>query len=615
MGRRRREAETAGEEELSYAGMPWWMKWLPVALALAAADALLVLWAFRPLADPDLWFHMAFGREVLRTGALPATDAFSLTAEGARWISSGWLPGVWFEWLFTATAPGGAGVQALVCLVALGAAGLMVWGMRRCGGAHWGAVCVLLAAGLFASALRWSPRPDLFSLPLLAAFVLILQGMRRSREWEAGDLVWWAWALPVLMLAWANVHAGFLAGAILVLIFGVCAGWERLRGASTPMWGLAGVLGLTLIAWLGNPYGWSILELAARIRAIPGVDVLVIEWVPLWQWREAPLPWPVVLGYLALAGAWVWVLAARRDRMHTWELAAAGFLLLFALLQRRQLGLAGVGVPLLLAPAFAPLRGGALFARPQVMWACAGPLAAGVVLQLIGAFGLGGGMPRVGVNCRDLPCGVVGFLRETRPEGKLFNSYGAGGFLLYHLAPDYRVFMDGRLDLYPREVWLEFLGVMAGIEPPERVIEKYGVSIFALTAEEDPEDRRSLPQVLSRHADFALVFFDDDNAVFVRRTDDNAAWVAVHEFRYIHPYRLEELQKALREPEPRREAIAEAARALQLSGGSASALALAGLIAVSGNDDRSALQYHRDAAGRDPKNHLVRELEAALGLR
>ncbi len=44
-----------------------------------------------PMQDPDLWWHLASGREIVQHQLIPAVDVFSLTASGSRWINSYWL--------------------------------------------------------------------------------------------------------------------------------------------------------------------------------------------------------------------------------------------------------------------------------------------------------------------------------------------------------------------------------------------------------------------------------------------------------------------------------------------------------------------------------------------
>src|SRR4029079_18829484 len=55
------------------------------ALALGA-----FLVGLAPLSDGDLWWHLAAGREIVRTHALPVVDTFSSGAAGRPWIDVHW---------------------------------------------------------------------------------------------------------------------------------------------------------------------------------------------------------------------------------------------------------------------------------------------------------------------------------------------------------------------------------------------------------------------------------------------------------------------------------------------------------------------------------------------
>src|SRR5450432_1073502 len=44
-----------------------------------------------PLADGDLWWHLAAGRELVRTRAFLMTDPFSAGAAGRPWVDVHWL--------------------------------------------------------------------------------------------------------------------------------------------------------------------------------------------------------------------------------------------------------------------------------------------------------------------------------------------------------------------------------------------------------------------------------------------------------------------------------------------------------------------------------------------
>jgi len=82
---------------------------------------------------------------------------------------------------------------------------------RRCGNPLLAiALTVLAAAG---STIHWLARPHLFTMLFTVVFLAILERVREGRT----KLLWW---LPVLTILWANLHAGFLAGIIILGAYG-----------------------------------------------------------------------------------------------------------------------------------------------------------------------------------------------------------------------------------------------------------------------------------------------------------------------------------------------------------------------------------------------------------
>jgi hypothetical protein len=54
------------------------------------------------------------------------------------------------------------------------------------------------------------------------------------------------------------------------------------------------------------------------------------------------------------------------------------------------------------------------------------------------------------VNAEQYPAGAVGYLRDHRPPGPLYNHFNWGGYLIWAL-PEYPVGLDGRTNLYGEE--------------------------------------------------------------------------------------------------------------------------------------------------------------------
>jgi hypothetical protein len=563
----------------------------------------------RPISDPDCWFHMAHGRHFLEHGEVLKRDIFSHTAAGREWISSGWLASVIMQTVFARWGPNGL-ILLVTALVAAVYGTFYVAALRRKAPAELAALIALVS--LLAAYMRFNPRPDIFSLVVLPVFVLLL-----LRLHAVGQNHWRRWAtlalIPAAMMLWANLHAGFLAG-LLVLWIALSSAWlagrktlPRQRLAELALSGAA-----ASVAWLLNPYGWQIVELAAKIRAIPGVGMLIFEWMPLVYLPGFNLPWPTYAGLAGLAALGVWLWRRAPGGRAAWPWIASAVLALFALAQRRQAGLFAVGLPFLMLPALPSLA--RLAARSRLMLSAA-VVALGVAicgLQYKGTLEMGEGWPEMGVNARMLPCFPTEFLDRTAVPQKLFNSYGMGGYLLYHLGTRLPVFIDGRLDVYDPKVWADYLAADENRMPLAALRAAYGVNTCAIETRDAFGDPVHLANRLTQDPEWALVFFDDDYAIFCHRAETPPETLA-HELRYANPFAPERFVAALRSGEAQRRALEELQYAIATSQGCANAYALAALAAQMNGEMDAAARYRATAAARNPGCPLLRWAPPAAG--
>jgi hypothetical protein len=108
----------------------------------------------------------------------------------------------------------------------------------------------------------------------------------------------------------------------------------------------------------------------------------------------------------------------------------------------------------------------------------------------------------------DLPVEAVAFLQENQPEGRLFNSYNWGGYLIWAL-PEYPVFVDGRTDLYGDEIILDWLAIVQAQSGWEDQLEQWGADLVLI--EPDWALARVLP-----YAGWAPLY-EDEHSVLYRR--------------------------------------------------------------------------------------------------
>jgi hypothetical protein len=116
-----------------------------------------------------------------------------------------------------------------------------------------------------------------------------------------------------------------------------------------------------------------------------------------------------------------------------------------------------------------------------------------------------------------LPIEAVNYLKTEKPQGRLFNSYNWGGYLLWAL-PEYPVFVDGRTDLYNDEIIGEWLDVIKTEDGWQELLNRYGVGVVLI------ENGSSLDRALLTDTEWERVYEDplqlsmknDNNSLAIR---------------------------------------------------------------------------------------------------
>lgn len=489
-----------------------------------------------PIEEYDLWFHFAFARQFVEHGEFLGRDIFSFTSFGREWISTGWLSSVILYWLFEKIGHGSnlAGLTLFVFIqVLVSAFAIYSVALRR---KVESAMTLLLMVCLLTACLRFNPRPDLCSQIMVVVVLLLLvtsedvtpRGMRRpsSRSTTpnaAGDRR--LWLLPFLMALWANLHAGFMAGAALIAIYGLhrFMNWRRFGLKSDLMATIP--CAVSMVAWLANPYGYRMLTLPSKISAVPGIREMLFEWMPLYSPNGNNLPWFIYAGLALLITLCCAALLTRRTKLPWWHVAAAVFCLAIAWQARRQLGITAWALPIFILPhlegAEYRLRKHGYLAPALAITGCA----ALCCMQYGGNLNSSPGWPTVKFLPGTYPEGAKNFLLRHPPPSNIFNSYHYGGFLMYHLGPQTKVFIDGRIDTYDPKVWLDDRAIERGSLSIDEACDRYGLKTFVLDRREGYDPGR-LAQRLAARPDIATVFKDDTSAVFVRKTPETAEYIS-----------------------------------------------------------------------------------------
>jgi Flp pilus assembly protein TadD len=493
--------------------------------ALALALLLTGLLALSPILCPDVWWHLKTGEVILSEGRVPTTDSFTYTATGRPWVTHEWLAEVALFGLYNL---GGIDLlvvlQALLAMAAVGlgaAAGLAGVRMRERLPAV--ALGVLLAGPLIAP--RAFARPHMFTAVFLGLTLLLLR-----KEAATGRRAW-RLALVPLFLLWANVHSGFTIGLALIVLYWAGEALGRRYDLAAPAvpahWRARGIaLALAAVATLANPNGIEAALYPVRLLARAEVRSSIVELRSVFHpaYRGALFLKVLLLAALVLTAA-IWRSRRRLDPALLLPGLVFGFLAL-----RTVRGLSEFSI---LVPALIGVHGEWLARhRRAARIACA---AVGLLAIGAGAADIRWGVPmgsdaprRVGLGAdpANLPEAAARFLTETRPAGRVFNMLGHGGYFIYALWPQQQVYVDGRLDVFPRgflDAYGRLLRTGAGWD---EACAKYGITLAVLDYPDDPSRVEGLSGRLRRDPQWACVYFGDNVIVYAQRVPENDALIA-----------------------------------------------------------------------------------------
>ena len=472
------------------------------------------------LMDCDTGYHIVAGDQMIEARSIPTHDIFSYRAPPPRWIAFEWLSQV----IMAAThrLGGLSGVVALFAFLLALAFYTLFKTVRLSGGDLLVAITVVLLA-VATSALHWLARPHVFSL-LLFVFWLYLLERRRLRG--AGAL----WPLPLTMLIWTNLHGAFLVGLALLGVHFAGQLWRAWpgRGAdSMPARREARTLGLVTLACLAaalcNPNGY--LNLVHPFRLLS--SRFIMDHIGEFLSPDFHDAWTLPFKATLLLLLFLFMLTPRRAQLE--EILLVLVFANLALSSQRHIPLfAIISAPVLarqLDALVAETRVGVLARLRARSLAYAELDGAGrgwpwiAVAALVVAVMVQRGVVDYEFDARRKPVAAARFLLSEPIPGRMFNEYEFGDYIIYSAFPRYRVFIDGRNDMYGEAAMKEYYQVK-DLEPGwQQVLDRHQVSWVIFTA------RSPLSELLPARDDWKLIYGDKVANIFLRDTPENDALI------------------------------------------------------------------------------------------
>lgn len=474
---------------------------------------MLLAFAMRGVADPDMWWHLRTGQWIIEEG-FPKTDPFSLTKFGEPWVAHEWLADV-FMW----------GVYRLGGLkgLSLAFAGLITgtfWLVSRTNvGKPYLATLIALLAALTAS-VTWGTRPQMFNILFLALFLYFIERYRAGSLTIRGLL----WLIPLTTL-WANFHSGYLVGVVVLGVYTVGEAGQMVIRKLWPLtpfteglteWRPIGQLGLvtvgSLLAAALNPNGVHIWIYPFETLGSPAMQRYINEWQSpnfhLWDFRI----FAIMIGVGVLA--WTW--SSHKPHLAEMLLFAGGAAA--GLISARNIPLFAVAAaPIISRHLLSAFTGHPLYrilagTAPDPSLSRLLRWLNGFILLtalLIAAVWVGRQLNKLQPDIENqFPIAAVDYLQETGLADKvIFNDYTYGGYLIWRGIP---VFVDGRADLYGDEFLFYYLKTyLAGPEWQEP-LDEWDVEVVLM--------RRgtTLTTVLTTSSAWDKVYEDDLIQIFTR---------------------------------------------------------------------------------------------------
>jgi hypothetical protein len=393
-----------------------------------AGILLLSLVVMRTTADVDLWGHVLFGRDIVQTGHVAGPDPYSFTSDRA-WMNHEWLAEVLMYFAFAAGGPAGLAVLRLSIILAVGALVLLV---ARLDGLSTKRTDILVALAVVLTMPRTQHvRPQLFSVLCFAALLYIF------KRFERGDRRA-IWFVPPLMMAWANLHGGWIVG---VGVLGLWSAFELLRRASTVRTRalVASVAVCAVLATLLNPYGWHLWAFLGETVGFGRSDIT--EWGPITKALPGMLAMWVVTALLAAMAIF------RSQPPYRWpHIVMALTLGVMSFRVQRLDAFFALAVVMLLQPAFSRARAAVATETARLR-----PWSVAAVCAVIAATGFAGPGPMTSAACIEMDRvdflpepEAVPFIRSHGLEGRMITFFDWGEYAIWHLTPGIKVSMDGR---------------------------------------------------------------------------------------------------------------------------------------------------------------------------
>jgi hypothetical protein len=430
--------------------------------------------------DYDMWWHLRYGEQYLLQHSWHIDhSSFSWTPARSDWKYGTWLGSTTIYLVYRGFSIGG--LLALRWLIMIAIVTLLLLYLRIAGDSLDATHILWLTLLLFVMRVNSTYiKPDRFS-DLFFTMLLFIYFQAKLSGKNLFPL------FPLIFLFWVNVHGGFVVGiaVISVLLIGETINllaWKKTQdGASLTMNNFAALLLCVLLSFaalLLNPDGYAyplalLKEYTTAGSAVHTALRSLREWAGLWDFllpdrNHAFFPfvsaaWSLIL--MALVSVITAVKAFKKVRYADFAIILLNCVI-FVLSMKANRAALYFPITAFFSIIYMLKKSGSLEIKRHFQGPSIAIIAMSAVTMLFLVALEYGPVDRQASPGHDfVPEKECEFIRKHRLPEPIFNDYLTGGYLIWALYPDYRVFIDPRQGPYEPDVIDQYFSFSESADP------------------------------------------------------------------------------------------------------------------------------------------------------
>jgi hypothetical protein len=469
-----------------------------------------------PITDSDIFWHLAAGKEIIAHKHFLFSDPFAYTPVSPHWIDLHWL----FQLLCYGIYCIGA-EQALLALKLLCVGGIVMVLCRTHRQKRYALFCAFLAP-LLLYQVRYlvDVRPVLVTMLFTALYVFLFEHARSTGKNRV-----MLWCVP-LQIVWTNCQGLYPIGLFIIGAYWIESAASYLQNKTgRPVLHMA-VMIASAAACLVNPYGVAGLLLPFRLfsRITPVATNIyslnISENVPLFSLAGFEAAYRAVVLCTASVTIVLFIINRKKPRLSHIILFAGFFSLACAAVRNVTLYLVAM-VPIMCYTAatmdwwkrFDALRPNLRQLFSLAAYACA------LLVLFVPACrhaAVAALYPRhCALSPFRFPEKITALIKADPVPGNMFNDIRYGGYLIWHLYPEKKVFIDTRLVIRSPEFFAEYLAISDHLELFVKVAEKFNIT-YAVLPSALFTRHINLIKWLYHSGSWRLEYADGTSVLFVR---------------------------------------------------------------------------------------------------